>query len=374
MLGDDRALISQVYEAAVIPERWLKVLEQISGFAGADGGSMTTILGEGERSWLASGRCHSILGEWYAEGWHLRNTWAERASQKKHLQFISETDLFSPAELEVIPMYRDFIRPRGGGWSAGALMQAPGGGIVSFRFERPYYDGPMDQELRVRLNRLRPHLARSAMLLTNLGLRQARSTVSALQFMKVPAAVVTQSGKLLACNAAMETRLTQVDVGAGDQIVFTDRHAHQALSESLERITAGLFDQLRGPIPLPATDEQGPAVAYLIPMRGAAQDLFGCNSTLLMIQPAPSENRLMDLVRTRFAIDAGEAQHWARLVAAASPRLAAALLTSTENVQAVLDRTIGKTQNGLEARMANLLQRLSENPEYRPIAGRAVLH
>ncbi len=63
----------------------------------------------------SSGRCHSILDEWYAEGWHLRNTWAERASQKKHLQFISETDLFSPAELEAIPMYRDFIRPRGGG-------------------------------------------------------------------------------------------------------------------------------------------------------------------------------------------------------------------------------------------------------------------
>jgi hypothetical protein len=82
-------------------------------------------------------------------------------------------------------------------------------------------------------------------------------------------------------------------------------------------------------------------------MRGAAQDLFGCNSTLLMIQPAPSENRLMDLVRTRFVIDAGEAQHWARLVAAASPRLAAALLASTENVQAVLDRTLGRAQSGL---------------------------
>jgi hypothetical protein len=79
-------------------------------------------------------------------------------------------------------------------------------------------------------------------------------------------------------------------------------------------------------------------------------------------------------VRTRFVIDAGEAQHWARLVAAASPRLAAALLASTENVQAVLDRTLGRAQNGLEARVANLLQRLSEDPEYRPIAGRAVLH
>ncbi|MGF9761510.1 hypothetical protein AAII07_40595 [Microvirga sp. 0TCS3.31] len=172
----------------------------------------------------------------------------------------------------------------------------------------------------------------------------------------------------------MEDRLSQVDIRAGDRIAFTDDGAQGILSESLMRITAGLFDQLRGPIPIPATEEHGPAIAYLIPMCGAAQDLFGCETTLLMIRPACSENRLMDLVRTRFAIDAGEAQRWAKLVAAASPRLAAALLASSENVQAVLDRTLGRAQNGLEARMAGFLLRFSEDPEYRSAAGGAVLH
>ncbi|WP_201863567.1 hypothetical protein [Microvirga soli] len=351
----------------------MQVLEQISSFAGADGSSMTTVLGEGARSWLASGRCRSVLGDWYAEGWHLQNTWAERASQRPRLQFISETDIFSPDEIETIPMYRDFIRPRGGGWSAGALMQVPNGGVVSFRFERPYSDGPMDQELRTRLNLLRPHLARSAFLLSNLGLRQARSTVSALQFMEIPAAVVTRNGRLLACNSAMESRLTQINIRAGDKIAFTDQTAQQGLSESLERITAGLFDQLRGPIALPATEQHEAAVAYLLPMRGAAQDLFSCETTLLLIQPARSENRLMDVVRTRFFIDAGEAQGWARLVAAAYPRLAAALLSSTENIQAILDGMLGRTRSGQEARIASLLWRLSDDPEYRLNAAAPVL-
>ncbi|MBF9194800.1 hypothetical protein [Microvirga terrestris] len=221
------------------------------------------------------------------------------------------------------------------------------------------------------LNRLRSHLARASFLFTKLGTRQARSSVAALQFMDVPAAVLTRNGRLLACNEAMESRLSQVSVGAGDQISFTDKEAQRILSESLERIMAGLFDQLRGPIPLPATEEHGPAVAYLIPMRGAAQDLFGCESTLLMIRPADSDNRLMDLVRTRFAIDAGEAERWGRLLAATSPRLAAALLASSENVQAVLDQTLGRTQRGLEARMANFLWRLGEDPEYAWQARRA---
>lgn len=372
MLGGDRALISEIYEAAVIPERWFQVLEQISAFAGPTGGSISTVSGGGARSWVATDRFYPTMNDFYAEGWHLRNTWVERGSQRKRTWFFDETDIFAPGELDSIPMYRDFIRPRGCGWSAGALMQIPGGGLVSIRFERPYHQGPMEEELRARLNLLRPHLARAAFLFTTLGLRQARSTVSALQFMEIPAAVLTRNGQLLACNTAMESRLTQVSVRAGDRFVFTDDDAQRTLSESLERITAGLFDQLRGPIPLPATEEHGPAVAYLVPMRGVAQDLFGCETTLLMIRPAPSETRLMDLVRTRFAIDAGEAERLGRLIAAASPRLAATLLTSTENVQTALDRALGRTKSRLEGRMANFLWRLGDDPEYGSEARQAV--
>ncbi|MGO4573879.1 hypothetical protein [Microvirga sp. 2TAF3] len=372
MLGD-RSLISGIYEAAVIPERWFEVLNRISAIAGAEGGFVAAVSGRGERSWVATDYYQPILAEWYADGWHLQNTWIKRGLQRKRLKFFDENDIFAPGEVDSIPMYRDFHRPRGGGWSAGAIMQIPGGGLVCMRFERRYDQGPVEREGKANLNLLRSHLARASFLFTKFPARQARSAVSALQFMDIPAAVLTRNGRVLACNQAMETRLSQVNVRAGDRVVFTNEDAQRDLSESLERMMAGLFDQLRGPIPLPATEEHGPAVAYLIPMRGAAQDLFGCESTLLMIRPTDSENRLMDLVRTRFAISAGEAQRWGGLIAAASPRLAAMLLASTENVQATLDRALGSTQNGLEARMANFLWRLGDDPEYSSAGRQAVL-
>ena len=360
--GGDQSLISDIYETAVLPERWLQVLGQISAVGGADGGFIAAVNGRGERSWVATESQQALLSDWYAGGWHLRNTWIERGKQHKRLRFFDETDIFAPGEVDSIPMYRDFHRPRGGGWSAGAIMQIPGGGLVCMRFERPYDDGPMGQEVRERLNRLRPHLARGAFLFTKLGLRQAQSTVSALQFLDVPAAILTRNGQLLACNQAMETRLSQVMVRAGDRIVFRDVDAQTALSNSLARITAGLFDQMCGPIPLPSTEEHGAAVAYLVPIRGTAQDVFGCETTLLMIRPAESDNRLMDLVRTRFAIDAGDSQRIAHLISAVYPRLAAALLSSTETMQATLDRILGRTQSGLEARLASFLWRLGEDP------------
>ncbi|WP_112664523.1 hypothetical protein [Microvirga flavescens] len=369
MLGGTRSLISDIYEAAVIPERWFEVLNRISALAGAEGGFVAAVSGRGERSWVATDYYQPILADWYADGWHLQNTWIKRGLQRKRLRFFDETDLFAPGEVDSIPMYRDFHRPRGGGWSAGAIMQIPGNGLVCMRFERRYDQGPLERDMRANLNLLRAHLARASFLFTNLATRQARSAVSALEFMDVPAAVLTRNGRLLACNRAMETRLSQLTVGAGDRVTFTNEEAQRHLSESLEQITAGLFNQLRGPIFLPATEEHGPSVAYLIPMRGAAQDLFGCESSLLMIRPA--ENRLMDLVRTRFAIDAGEAQHWGRLIAATSPRLAAALLASTENVQATLDWALGNTQSRLEARIANFLSRLGNDPEYSSTARQA---
>ncbi|MCG7391417.1 hypothetical protein MHY87_00660 [Microvirga sp. ACRRW] len=369
MLGGNRSLISDIYEAAVIHERWPQVLDQISVLAGAEGGFIAAADGRGERSWLATDYYRPVLTEWYEDGWHRENPWIMRGLQRKRLQFFDEHDIFAPGEVDSIPMYRDFHRPRGGGWSAGAIMKIPSGGLVCMRFERRHEQGVLDPEGKARLNQLRSHLARASLLFTNLAARQARSTVSALQFMDVPAAVLTRNGRLLACNQAMETRLSQVHVRAGNRVAFTNENAQRDLSENLERITFGLFDQLRGPISLPATEEHGPAVAYLIPMRGAAQDLFGCESTLLMIRPAESEHRLMDLVRTRFAINAGEAQRWARRIAATSPRLAAALLASAENVQTTLDRALGHTQNKLEARMASLLYRLGDDPEY-SFAGR----
>jgi antitoxin (DNA-binding transcriptional repressor) of toxin-antitoxin stability system len=169
----------------------------------------------------------------------------------------------------------------------------------------------------------------------------------------------------------MESRLSQVSVRAGDRIALADDAAQRTLSESLERITAGRLDQLRGPIPLPATEEHGAAVAYLVPVRGAAQDLFGCETTLLMIRPAHSENRLKDLVRARFAIDAGEAQRWVKLIASASPRLAAALLASSESVQAALDGALGRTQSREAARMGAFLWQLSNDLEYGSTVGQA---
>jgi hypothetical protein len=370
MHGSGRSLVKEIYEASVIPDRWPRILDRISEYAGAAGGCILTER-NGARLWTSSESLRPGLAAFYAQGWHERSAWTERSCSKRRLHFYDETDLFAPGEVDSIPLYRDFIHRYGYGWSAGTYMQIPTGGRIFMRFERRFESGPLRTSQRNQLNLLRPHLARASLLFLRLGLQQARSAVSVLQTMDVPAAVLTHSGRLLACNAAMEDRLSQVSVGSGDRIALTDTRAHKALSESLTQITAGLFDRIQGPIAIPATEEHEAAVAYLIPMQGAAQDIVGHGTAILMIRPAQPENRPLDLVRAQAAADPSEAQGLSRAIAPAYPRLAAALLASTENVQVVLDRFLGQSRTGLEARLARFLRTAGDNPTLGSATGQA---
>ena len=53
--------------------------------------------------WVATEKFRPVLGDFYAQGWHLRNTWAERGSRRKRLHFFDETEIFAPGELDTIP-------------------------------------------------------------------------------------------------------------------------------------------------------------------------------------------------------------------------------------------------------------------------------
>lgn len=364
----ERSLVNEIYEAAVIPERWPQVLDRISKLAGSLGGFMIAVT-PGSEYWMATERMRPTFEDWFAEGWQAQNIWAEKVIQHNPVGFFDETDIFAPGETNTIPMYTDFVFPRGFGWSTTAHMQIPTGDRVDFRFDRRLQDGPMEMAERISLNHLRPHLARAAFLFTRLGIQQARSMVEALNDIDIPAAVLTNTGRLLACNAFMEARLSQLRVGSGGHLAFNDGQAQAALSDGLSKISAGLFNQLRGPIPVPATEEHAASIAYLIPMQATAQDVFGGETSLLLLRPAQPENRLLDLVRVRFAVDTREAQRITRLIGSYTPRLAAALLTSTATFDVVLDRVLGTARTRREAKMAAFLAQVGAEADPRAADG-----
>jgi hypothetical protein len=73
--------------------------------------------------------------------------------------FLVEHDFWTKEQVDANPIYRDFFRPHGLGWSAGTGLMMPTGDNIVFSVERAYDSGPIEKDDVQTLNELRPPLA-----------------------------------------------------------------------------------------------------------------------------------------------------------------------------------------------------------------------
>jgi hypothetical protein len=111
-----------------------------------------------------------------------------------------DIDFFTPDELDLEPLYRDFWRPQGIGWVVGTAIRIPAGENVCFAMPRRTESGPVERAVVQKLDELRPHLARSALLSARLQLERARITSETLAALGLPALVLNEQGKILAAT------------------------------------------------------------------------------------------------------------------------------------------------------------------------------
>ena len=66
------AFIDDIYEAAIVPEKWFAVLDRLAQMAGAEG-TVLFAAGPGTPRWLSSSSIQHFIEEWIASKWHLDN-------------------------------------------------------------------------------------------------------------------------------------------------------------------------------------------------------------------------------------------------------------------------------------------------------------
>jgi DNA-binding CsgD family transcriptional regulator len=254
------------------------------------------------------------------------------------------------------PFYSEFLRPRGFGWCVGTTIRSPSDDALVFSVERLHAKGPVERDAVERLNGLRPHLARAAILSARFGLERAHASVETLQMLGLPAAVLARSGKALAMNRLMEQRAPQLPLRAGDTLRLTENGAHRLFSQALTQGPARP-DAARS-IPILAVGDQGPAVAHLLPIRGAALDIFSGASWLLFMTPL---NRTAtglgaDLLQALFDLSPAEARVTRLLLDGRSvAAVAAATGVGVSTVRAHLKAIFAKTGVHRQAELVCLL-------------------
>jgi DNA-binding CsgD family transcriptional regulator len=158
------------------------------------------------------------------------------------------------------------------------------------------------------LNRLRPHLARSALVSGRLGLQRAKGATETLTELRLPALLLDEAGTVIEANARAEALADQFKFGAGDHLVIMDKSAQEMLEANLKVINTSPGS---GRCTFPLRDELGTAimVLHLIPIRRTAHDIFGQSFALLLATPVSSERApSIGLMRSLFDLTPAEAR------------------------------------------------------------------
>jgi DNA-binding CsgD family transcriptional regulator len=282
-----------------------------------------------------------------------KNARAPKLQAMHYPGFVEETDVYSLEELDKLPMYTELLRPLGFGWAAGTLINAASGDLLVFNFERRYKDGPVPRSAIRYLDSLRPHLARSALLSALLHLQKARVAVETLERVGLPAAVLSRHGRLLVGNNLVGAMIPSVLQDRRERIHFSSFNADRRLEEIV-----GAGPEAGGAsIPIAATGGEPPMILHVLPIAGAAHDIFYASSWLLLItviaKPGPTTSHT---VGTLFDLTPAEARVATIFVEGKSPQeIAEGLGTSVETVRTHMKSILLKTGTHRQAELMRLL-------------------
>jgi DNA-binding CsgD family transcriptional regulator len=268
--------------------------------------------------------------------------------------FFGELDFWTHEQLDAKPIYRDFFRPRGLGWSAGTALKLPTGDMVAFSFERPFVDGPVASPGFDQLNRLRPHLARSAFISARLSLQRAEGATSALAAMRLPALVLSDNGKVIEANDLALADAT-VRTTAGGKLSFIDERANGQLQSALTALDSQA-DAFRS---FAVRDPLGEAaqVVHIVPIRRSVHEIFTASFALAVLTPVSGKNAPpLELLRSLFDLTVAEARVARGLAAGRSlDDIARSGGVSITTVRSQLRRVLEKTGCTRQAEVAALL-------------------
>lgn len=279
----DSSLIDQIYEAAFVPEYWETVCESLSAEVESFSASLITLDGNQSYRWISSPNVREHMERFSQSPLRFENGRVERHAALSPFSFMRDVDLMSEAELAGDPIYNEFLRPLGLGWTIGDMIQEPSGHVIVFDIIRSAARGSFEQSDVDRLNALRPHLARAATMSSRLEFERINAAVEALELTGLPAAVVGAGGKVLAANDLLQALVPQVTIAAYDKVLFGSADAQAKFEDALSRGKAGVSASCS--FPLSQVNDRPPAIVHLVPVRGHARDIFSHAAFFLIATP-----------------------------------------------------------------------------------------
>lgn len=295
---DISVFLDRIYEAGALPEKWTGLLDSLSASVGATAGMMLAETVDGLFGYESNG-----LGEhrqaYIEQGWATDTSRMDWLKNERHPGFRTDLDFATVEQLHDIPVYRDFLIPRGIDAGAATLIPGLAGDTLLFSLEA-FPDHAAARAAVPVLDGLRPHLARAAMLSARLRMVQAQAAVEAFEVAGIGAALITERGTIRVAN----DRFDRILIGGG-QPKRPRRPANldQRFQTLLDRVRAG---GCGGSLPL--SSDLVPAILHVLPIRGEARDIFTGSLALAVIAEQGRDATDTELIRLLYDLTPAEAR------------------------------------------------------------------
>ena len=352
-------LIDRIYECSFVPELWPGILDELADLADARGGLLFAVRDK-VLNWTSSTVLNEVFHTYVQDEWFARCTRRVCLFSQNRPSFLVEHDFWTKDQLDDNPIYRDFFRPRGLGWSAGTGLAMPTGDNIVFSVERAYDRGPIKKEQVQKLNELRPHLARAALIAARLGLQSAKGANDALAAMGLPALILDEDGVVIEANALMADLPDHVQWRAQDRIALTDTRANELLRAALPALDTPSKNAVHS-FPLRGKDGLAAMVAHIVPIRRSAHDIFARAYALLIVTPLTARRAPpVELLRSLFDLTVSESRVARGLATGESlDEIAASGGVARNTVRAQLRQVLEKTGCTRQAEVTALLSNIA---------------
>ncbi len=352
-------LIDRIYEASFVPEQWPGVLDDLARLVNASGGLLFAVRDK-VLNWTASSNLNGVFQSYVNDGWFARCDRRVCLFSRNAPTFLVEHDFWTTPQIDANPIYRDFFRPHGLGWSAGTGLMMPTGDNIVFSVERAFEAGPIQKEQVDLLNELRPHLARAALTSARLGLQTAKGASHTLAALGLPALILDETGVVIEANALMNDLPDQVQWRANNRITLSDKQANDLLWASLPALDAP-SDAAIHSFALRGTAGHAEMVAHIVPIRRSAHDIFGRSYAVLIVTPITTRRAPpVELLRSLFDLTPSEARVARGLAGGDSlDDIAASGNVSRNTVRTQLQQVLEKTGCTRQAEVTAMLTNIA---------------
>lgn len=361
-------LTKSFYEAAAQPALWSKTLERASSVFGADGSCLiafpTSAIGA-----VWSPGLDDLAQAFFGEGWHANNERLIRALPIRHVRpVITESDLFTPEELDRHPFNAEFINAHGFRWGAGSFLSEVDGWNTVFTVERHANRERYGAAEVEAMQSILPHMRCAAQVANRLALAKGDGMLDAFEKMCCAAILLGCTGKVHRYNAQTERYLGR-DIRIVQGCLTT---CHKDSNAALQRVIGGV---LAGPLTPPPHSQTLAAInrrdqlarpffALGMPIVGAAQDVFQhAKAMVLLIDPDAQSTPPELILRHGFSLTRAEVRLALALARGITLSEFAELQgTAVGTARIQLKAIMAKTGTHRQAELLALLARLSLIP------------